>query len=138
MSRMPTLQNEKRAATIWHRWRAGRDIVLMVARALDTAEKRGRSAVVDADTKAWTRGFVSAVAYHMEGTEAEEALKSAGLDTAQEACDAGAEYEDVQRILDNHRGVWPVPRRTRGTVLDRPTAHDDRTPREQEEDLDDE
>lgn len=60
---------------------------------------------------AWTRGFVNALAYHCTSiTDLEEAMGSAGFDTAQKAIDSGAERQDVERILRNCRGNWPIRR----------------------------
>lgn len=68
------------------------DLVAEVRRLTSEVEK-----LKESDTRAWTRGFFSALAYHCDGTDLEEGIESTGLLTAADAIAAGAEEQDVSR-----------------------------------------
>lgn len=56
-----------------------------------------RNLIRQRETRAWTRGFFNALAYHCEGSDLEEGIESSGLLTPEAAIQGGAEEQDVRR-----------------------------------------
>lgn len=62
-----------------------------------------RKNIDEIEKRAWTRGFFNALAYHCEGRDREEGIGSTGLDTPRKAVAAGADQQDVDRMLADFR-----------------------------------